>query len=167
MTALAPPRLPTIGFGRGDRPPQVGREEGGGGAGWVTLARVYGDIEASLLMGRLTEAGLESSSLKERVSVPGWMWGASPPVPVTVLVRRFQLDEARLVLAEVAFAGPAAVAPPPVDPWNRRKGTVLWWLMAVLLGVLFTALAYVSATASAERCRADPDCARTMDVGRE
>lgn len=77
--------------------------DGGGGSGWTRLAVASNDIEAHLLEGCLLEAGIETRTVKDRTAPGAWLMGGSNPwAPVEVHVRRFQLDDARLVLLEVA-----------------------------------------------------------------
>jgi hypothetical protein len=106
------------------------------------LTRAKGDIDAHLLVGRLLEGGVESRSVKDRQAMGSWIYaGSNPWAPVTIFVRRFQLDDARLILMEISLhetdakrlgqtrRGPGAMSP------------MLWWATALALGVLFTALA--------------------------
>jgi hypothetical protein len=117
-------------------------EAGGGGSDWVALTRARDDIDAHLLVGRLNEAGVETRTLTE-VRAPGaWLVGGSNPwAPVTVFVLRRQLDDARLVLAEIALAWDAPRRAP------ARGITTTWWVVAVALGVVLTALAVMQAAA--------------------
>jgi hypothetical protein len=129
---------------------------GGGGSGWTKLVDAQGDIEAHLVTGRLNEAGIETQTLKDRTG-PVWLYNGSIPwAPVTVLVRRLQLEDAQLVLAEVAFAAPSALRNEPA----RRGwwGPVLWWGAAIALGLLFTALGWVQAEQRIEDCRQSTAC---------
>ncbi len=80
-------------------PPAGTRSGGGGGSGWIQLVKAADDIEAHLLAGRLAEAGIEVQTLPDRAAPGAWLYGGSNPwAPVRVLVRRRQLEEARLVL---------------------------------------------------------------------
>ena len=133
-------------------PPDIDTERGGGGSDWVQLIRAANDIDAHLLAGRLLESGIESRAIKDH-SVPAWLVGGSDPwTPVAILVRRFQLDESRIVLAELSFAGPdaAPAAPPP----SRWRAAVLWWVVALVLGVLFTGIGLLRTADYLDRCRA-------------
>ena len=95
----------TVGVDR--PPPPVSQERGGGDQSWVELLKASDDIEAHLLGGRLLEAGIEARNVKDR-SGPAWMYGGSNPwAPVTILVRRAELEAARLVLAEISWSAPA------------------------------------------------------------
>lgn len=154
MTPLAPPGS-RLGIGHPD-PPLFDDPGGGDGFGWVTLTRAANDIEAHLITGRLDQAGIESCSTKEPSS-----WAAAghdPWAPVTVLVRKIQYEDARIVLAEVAMESPAVQ--PFREPVRRSRwrGPVVWWIAAIGLGVLFTALSYVGAQEAAERCRESGAC---------
>ncbi|HYP23804.1 MAG TPA: DUF2007 domain-containing protein, partial [Actinomycetota bacterium] len=125
---------------------------GGGGSGWVRLLRAPNDIEAHLLAGRLNEAGVEARIVRETGAPSAWLYGASKPwAPVTVMVRQRQLDDARLVLAEVSLEAPDHVREVAVAPGWRVP--VVWWATALTLGVLVTgaALAQV-ADATFARC---------------
>ena len=65
---------------------------------------------------------------------------------MSILVRKLQLEEARLVLAEISWAQPS------VDPVEVATGVhsaerpartfaVAWWISAIALGLLFTSIA--------------------------
>jgi hypothetical protein len=130
------------------RPPR----DGGGGSGWVLLLRAPNDIDAHLLTGRLEEAGVETTTIKDRGRPGAWLLGASDAwAPVAILVRKLQLDEARIVLAELSMEGPPAVVTPS-GPRSRWRGPVLWWVTAIGLGLLFTGLGLVQAANDLERC---------------
>ena len=139
-----------------DVTPPVDPFPGGGGSGWTKLVQAPNDIEAHLVIGRLAEAGIETQSLKDR-SGPVWLFnGSNPWAPVTVLVRKLQLEDAQLVLAEVAFDAPAAVKEEP-----RRKSVwvaIVWWSAAIALGILFTALGWVQANETMESCKQPSGC---------
>jgi hypothetical protein len=131
-----------------DAPPPNSAEltRGGGGRGWVELVRATDDIEAHLLSGRLEEAGVETHTVKDRSAPGAWLYGGSNPwAPVVVLVRRLQLEEARLVLAEISFSGPAAERAPEDDASKGRWATraLVWWVAAIILGLIFTTIALV------------------------
>lgn len=140
-------------------PPPASVWKGGGGSGWVELIRARGDIDAHLLVGRLLEAGVETRTVTDR-SAP-WTWmhaGSNPWAPVSILVRKLQLEDARLVLAEISFELPAAV--PSVEaPQPRWKGPLLWWSAALALGAVFTAIGLIQAASSIEQC-ARSSCAQ-------
>lgn len=143
-----------VGYGHG-APTDAGEHVGGGGSGWVTLVRAANDIEAHLVTGRLTDAGVEATTVKDRSTSGAWLHGGSDPwAPVLVLVRKLQLDDARLVLAEVAFEGPAmsgggALITASSKAW-RRPAT--FWAIAIGLGLLFTALGLAQTAENMKRC---------------
>ena len=126
-----------------DRPPPDLLDHLGesGGSGWIVLIKARHDIDAHLLAGRLSEAGIESRMMPD-VGAPGsWMYGGSNPwAPVTVLVKKLDLDDARLVLAEISYEGPTAdqLAAQAVE--RHRSFPVVWWVTAVLLGAALSFL---------------------------
>ena len=146
--------------GGGTPPPHVeGDGGGGGGSGWVRLLRAPNDIEAHLLVGRLGESGVEARIVREKGAPSAWLYGGSNPwAPVTVMVRLRQLEDARLVLAEVSFEGPDHVRDrTPVEPDWRIP--VVWWVTAIALGVLVTGAALAQiADAVFARCRVPIFC---------
>ncbi|MFN2586718.1 MAG: hypothetical protein ABR613_01185 [Actinomycetota bacterium] len=148
-TTLLPARTRAAGGG----PPPRDRGGGGddGGSGWVTLLGARNDIDAHLLVGRLAVAGVEGRILRDKGAPSTWLYGASRPwAPVTVMVRRRQLQDARLVLAEVALAGPDHDPAPPQEPDWRVP--VVWWAAALVLGTLFTGVALARAATSSHPC---------------
>jgi hypothetical protein len=138
----------------GDNPPprDLGEEGGGGGgSGWVTLLRASNDIEAHLLVGRLGEAGVEGRIVRDKGAPSAWLYGASKPwAPAIVMVRRRQLQDARLVLAEVAFAGPDHV--PGQSQERDWRVSLVWWAAALTLGTLFTGIALARTATSPRTC---------------
>jgi Putative prokaryotic signal transducing protein len=135
-------------------PPPASVWKGGGGSGWVELIRARGDIDAHLLVGRLVEAGVETRTVKDRSAPWAWMHaGSNPWAPVSILVRRVQLEDARLVLAEISFAAPPATPrrteAPRTAGWS---GPVLWWSVALALGAIFTAIGLIQTVTSMEQC---------------
>lgn len=137
-------------------PPVV--EPGGGGTGWVELTQAGDDIEAHLLSGRLMEAGVETKWLKDRSAPGAWLHGGSNPwAPVTIYVKKLQLDDARLVLAEISWAQPTIdpVAAHTHDPTTASSSTryaVAWWVTAIALGLLFTSIALARTSAVLRSC---------------
>lgn len=136
-------------------PPSWSEDEGGGGSGWVVLTEVANDIEAHLIGGRLESGGIEHAAVR-----PPATWvaaGHDPWAPVVIMVRRIQVEDAQLVLAEIAFDAPCAV---PLPPGSRSswKGPVLWWAAALGLGLFFSALSYTGAKETADRCRQNASC---------
>ena len=135
-------------------PPTTGGDRGGGwgGGGWVDLARADNDIEAHLLVGRLSGAGIEARTVPDRGAPGAWLLGGSNPwAPVTILVRRRQLDDARLVLAEISYGAPAArsVGEPAR---TTRSIPILWWATALALGVFFSLVALAEAARALGPC---------------
>ena len=138
----------------GGNPPPAGLEDGGGGggSGWVTLLRAPNDIEAHLLIGRLGDAGVEGRIVRDKGAPSAWLYGASKPwAPVTVMVRLLQLDDARLVLAEVAYAAPDH-EPAAAESRGDWRVPVVWWVSALALGALFTGAALASTATSMRTC---------------
>ncbi len=135
-------------------PPPLVTDDRGSGGEWVELVRARDDIDASLLVGRLSAADIESRSVKD-ATAPTWMYGGRNPwAPVVVLVRKYQLDDARLVLAEVALSSPALDAPPAARTGAAPGFSVVWWVGALLLGALISALIVVQvAQQSLLHCR--------------
>jgi Putative prokaryotic signal transducing protein len=136
-----------------DSPPPPTMSPGGGGGGWVDLARAENDIDAHLLVGRLTGAGIEARTVPDRAAPGAWLLGGSNPwAPVTILVRRWQLEDARLVLAEISFDAPAA----QVDGEPGARGTkpvpIVWWATALALGVFFSVVALTEAARAIGPC---------------
>ena len=134
-----------------DRPPTSGfvPDGGGGGDGWVCVFRAAGDIEAHLLSGRLEASGIETSSIKDRRGA-AWLHGGSDPfAPVDIMVRRLQLEEARLVLAEIAYEIPFEPSPDAKTGWRTA---LVWWGAALALGVAFTSIALARTADQLERC---------------
>ena len=151
MTTKAPTRPGKIGSGRLD-PPLAADRVGGGGSGWVTLTQAANDIEAHLVTGRLSEAGVEATTVKDRSASGAWLHGGSDPwAPVLILVRKLQLDDARLVLAEVAWEGPAVERGEILADGQWRKPAT-FWAIAIGLGVLFTALGLAQTAENMKRC---------------
>jgi hypothetical protein len=131
----------------------VATDQGGGGGGWVELTRAANDIEASLMCGRLRFAGVESTSVKDR-SGPSWLFGGSDQwAPVTIMVRKIQLTDARIVLAEIAFDQPAA-HPGATAAMSRpdRRTAFLFWATAIALGTFLTGVALARTGAAMHDC---------------
>ena len=126
-----------------DQPPAPVRT-GGGDSHWTQLTTARNDIDAHLLVGRLEEGGVESRMMKDRRGLGAWVYaGSNPWAPVTILVRRFQLDDARLILMDISLDAPDAQVPYVSTKQGglRANAPVLWWAAAFMLGLLFTALA--------------------------
>lgn len=145
-------RPPLSGFG--GRPPEAGVEGGGGESGWVELVRAENDIEAHLVAGRVTSAGIEVRVVKDRSAPGAWLYGgANPWAPATLLVRKMQLIDARIALAEASFEAPPvegrSTGSSSQDDWRLP---VVWWALALGLGVLLTGAALARTAAVLDRC---------------
>ena len=122
-------------------PETVAGPEPGGGSEWTELIKARHDIDAHLLTGRLEEAGIETRSVVDRGAPGAWLYGGSNPwAPVTVMVRRFQLEDARIVLAEISFDGPSATELAAMARGRRASYGILWWVTALLLGLALTVI---------------------------
>lgn len=134
-------------------PPPIAEDQGGGGARWVELATAGNDIEAHLLTGRLAEASVETRTVKDRSAPGAWLYGGSNPwAPVVVLVKHLQLEEARLVLAEISWTQPALDPAVPSPPPTSRSHAVAWWLAALALGLVFTSIALARTAEGSYSC---------------
>jgi hypothetical protein len=146
---LAPPSRST---GRGGADPHDDGH-GGGGSDWVELTRARDDIDAHLLAGRLLEAGIETRAVKDRFAPGAWLYGGSNPwAPVTIMVHRVQLDDARLVLAEISYEAPSADTGRTSER-RERQNPVAWWVAAVVLAALVTAIFVSEVGPSDVSCR--------------
>jgi Putative prokaryotic signal transducing protein len=140
-------------------PPADVVARGGGDHDWVELLRAENDIDAHLLAGRLNEAAIETRAVTDHAA-PVWLYGGSNPwAPVAIFVRRWQLLDARVLLAEVAFDAPAAPAAEG-DARHIRRVPLMWWATALALGVFFTALALLQVTHSTSSCQLPILCER-------
>ena len=145
---------PPVG-GIGSLPParDTGDEGGGGGSGWVRLLTAANDIEAHLVAGRLLEAGVEVRVVKDRSAPGAWLYGGSNPwAPASIMVRQLELTDARVVLAEVAFAGPAAELRPGAPSMEGWRRPLVFWSFALGLGVLLTGSALARTATALDRC---------------
>ena len=130
--------------------------EGGGGSDWVHLARARDDIDAHLLTGRLSQAGIETRRIVDRSAPGAWLHGgANPWAPVNIYVRRVQLEDARLVLAEISYDAPPAAS--SGRSTGRRVATV-WWATAIGLGIALTLVVLGQAVQTEPLCKALPFC---------
>ena len=128
---------------------------GGGGTGWIHLTRARDDIDAHLLTGRLSHSGIETRTIVDRSAPGAWLHGGTNPwAPVNIYVRRIQLEDARLVLAEISYDAPSATAGRPP---GRRVATI-WWATAIGLGVALTLVVLGQAVQTEPLCRALPFC---------
>ncbi|MGH2729191.1 MAG: DUF2007 domain-containing protein [Actinomycetota bacterium] len=134
-------------------PPVVDDSGGDGGSEWVVLIKARHDIDAHLLTGRLSEAGIETKTVKDRGAPGAWLYGGSNPwAPVAIFVRRRQLQDARVTLAEISFEGPPAELPRVLADRDRRRHPLMWWVTALILGLVFTALVLRQVTRFIEPC---------------
>jgi hypothetical protein len=77
------------------------------------------------------------------------------------MVRPLQLEDARLVLAEISYDAPAvepSVARTPKKGWRLP---VVWWVTALILGVLLSFLALLQVAQSFPACKALPFCSES------
>ena len=140
-------------------PPDVGERAGGGEPHWVEPTKARHDIDAHLRAGRLWEAGVEVRAVKDRSAPGAWLYGGSNPwAPVTLLVRKFQVDDARVVLAEISFHGASA------RPHETRRARpdwrtpVVWWAVALSIGAFLTGIALGKSLDTAARCETAAAC---------
>jgi hypothetical protein len=123
------------------------------------LFRAANDIEAALLLGKLADAAIETHSIKD-FNAPGtWVYGGSNPwAAVMIYVRRFQLIDAKIVLAEVSLTTPEE----PSEPEERsRRIPRMWWATALALGVALSAIAVQQAADQGRFCQLPILCADT------
>ncbi len=142
-------------------PPPVTSSTGGdwNGRDWVELLRVRDDIEAHLLWGRLSEVGIETRRVKDRSAPGAWMYGGSNPwAPVAVLVRRFQFDDARVVLAEISWSSPDFASAPVARDDRGRRRALLWWAAAIVVGVILTSIGMIRTAETLGACNVPAVC---------
>ncbi len=141
-------------------PPAVVDESAGGGSNWVRLMTARGDIDAHLLEGRLNEAGIEVKVIKDH-SGPVWLFGGSDPWgPVAIWVRRFQYEDSRILLAELAYDSPSAVKDTGPLGWSPTA----WWAAAIGLGLLLTAIGFARSAEYIDRCGFTMSCPQPEQV---
>jgi Putative prokaryotic signal transducing protein len=134
-------------------PPPTRSRRTGGGSGWTELTRAANDIDAHLLVGRLTEAGIESTTMKDRSAPGAWLYGGSNPwAPVVIMVRRVQLDDARIVMAEIAFDLPARERRVEMEEARNWRRPLMWWAAALALGALLTGISLMRTADAFQRC---------------
>ena len=145
-------------------PPAL-EEERGGGSEWIELVKTPNDIEAHLLTGRLSEAGVETRTVKDRSGPGAWLLGGSDPwAPVTILVPRLQHEDARIVMAEISLEGPPAQRRPVLSPPQARRRAAVWWLSALILGILFTSIALLRTGTALGSCGIPIICGESADT---
>jgi hypothetical protein len=129
---------------------------GGGGSGWVHLTRARDDIDAHLLTGRLSQSGIECRTIVDRSAPGAWLHGGTNPwAPVNIYVRRIQLEDARLVLAEISYDAPPAA---PGERTEGRRVATIWWATALGLGIALTLVVLGQAVQTEPLCKALPFC---------
>ncbi|MGH2748919.1 MAG: DUF2007 domain-containing protein [Actinomycetota bacterium] len=132
-------------------PETIDRE---GGSRWVELMRAPNDIDCNLLTGWLHEAGIETRTVKDRSAPGAWLYGGSNPwAPVTIMVRNWQMEEAKVALAELSYEAPSVEPPVPSEPPRRGwRFPVVWWIVALVLGALLTGVALARTASSMWHC---------------
>ena len=135
-------------------PPPATSTPTGGSSRWVRLCRAANDIEAHLLVGRLTEAGIETRTITD--PAPGaWLFGGGHSwAPVTVFVLKIQLEDAHIALAEAAFHAPAAATLAARAP----RLPLRWWATAIAMGLVLSGVALAQVASSLESCRVPVLC---------
>ena len=124
----------------------------------MRLCRAANDIEAHLLVGRLTEAGIETRTITDRAAPSAWLYGGGNQwAPVTVYVLKIQLEDAHIALAEAAFQGPAA-AVGGTGPGSAHRLPWRWWTTALAMGLVLSGVALAQAASSLEACRVPVLC---------
>lgn len=146
------PRSPRRSLEPPSSPPRSDGGPNDGGRDWVELFKAANDIEAALLLGKLTDASIETHSIKD-FNAPGtWVYGGSNPwAAVMIYVRRFQLVDAKIVLAEVSLE--SIDEPSVLDEATRRRIPRMWWATALALGVALSAIAVQQAADQARFCQ--------------
>ncbi len=133
-------------------PPPPELRARGGDSGWKEIARTADDIETHLLVGIMTEAGIETRVVKDRSGNGAWLYGGSDPwAPSTIFVRSFEVEPARMVLVELAWDEPTAERA-SASHGNGDGRTVAWWVIALILGILFTGIGLVGTARMTGNC---------------
>jgi hypothetical protein len=136
-------------------PPPATSTPTGGSSRWVRLCRAANDIEAHLLVGRLTEAGIETRTITDRAAPSAWLYGGGNPwAPVTVYVLKIQLEDAHIALAEAAFHAPDAATCAAGGP----RLPLRWWATALAMGLVLSGVALAQVASSLESCRVPVLC---------
>lgn len=126
---------------RVDLPPPPDLVDPSGGGSWVQLVTATNDIDAHLLAGRLAEAGIDTRTVKDRKAPGAWLYGGSNPwAPAIIYVRSHLLQDARLVLAEVAYSDTPALDPTETRSPDRWRAPTVWWVTALALGLVLSGL---------------------------
>ena len=156
-------------YGGNPPPPAALEDRGGDGSNaWVELTVARDDIDAHLLSGRLLEEGIETRGVKDRAAPGAWLYGGSNPwAPVTIMVRRLELDAAQLVLVEMAFDAPAARPASALEsaPGEGRRAAK-WWVTALALGIVLTALLLAEMGRAVGRCGVPLICKQPTTTAR-
>ncbi|HYI44793.1 MAG TPA: DUF2007 domain-containing protein [Actinomycetota bacterium] len=140
-------------------PPTIEQDRGGDDDRWTRLFRAASDIEAHLLAGRLNGAGIETRAIKERSTAAAWLHnGSNPRAPVDLWVRSRCLDDARIVLAEIAFDQPAKNNDGEGPRRRDWRTPVAWWTSAVALALALTGIALLQTADHLEECRSSAGC---------
>ena len=143
-----------------ENPPPPVALDPDGGSEWTELAEARDDIEAHLLTGLLEEVGIETRTVTDRSGPGAWLHGGSNPwAPVMVLVRRYDRQQAGILLAEMAWEGPTASPSVRQDANAHRRMSLLWWAVALALGTLLTGVALMRTGAALGHCELPLLCA--------
>jgi hypothetical protein len=111
----------------------------------VELITARNTIDAHLLIGRLTEAGIETKAVPDRSAPGAWLLGGSNPwAPVTVWVQRAQRDAARLVLAEISLDLGDEPRARVSGSGRGGLGSVARWAVALAVVMTLVSLAQVA-----------------------
>ena len=154
----------------GNPPPPVTLEDRGGDGSnsWVELTVARDDIDAHLLSGRLMEEGIETRGVKDRAAPGAWLYGGSNPwAPVTIMVRKLELNAAKLVLVEMAYEAPAAHPASLAEPArSTERPATRWWVTALALGIVMTALLLAEMGRAVGRCGVPLICKQPSTAAR-
>ena len=137
-------------------PPLIERDGSGGGSEWVELVRAKDDIDAHLVSGLLTEAGIESRHVRDN-RAPVWLGTGALEGSLRVMVRKIDFEDARLLLAETALEAPSYER----DERPRREppgGRTFWWVIAIAVGILIAILITLQALDPTIACQLPALC---------
>ena len=144
-----------------DLPPPPDVLDRSGGGSWVRLVTAINDIDAHLLAGRLTEAGIDTRTVKDRKAPGAWLYGGSNPwAPANIYVRSLDLQAARLVLAEVAYSDTPALDPAATHSPDRWHKPTMWWVTALALGLVLSGLVLAQVARWTGTCQLPILCAQ-------